>query len=147
MKTLFLLAVFVPITACEHATQAPRAMAPAGPSLHAITLDTTFHLSADERAAVLPYFDVHALERLLSMMPASQRARTLASFQVARTGEPHRMLVQTGNPKMDAVLEEVWAPFWDGYSDEEMARHPREFPARQLGRLRRAAGGQASRQP
>lgn len=130
------------MAACEHATQGPHAMAPVSPSLQAITTDTTFRLSPAERASVLPYFDVNALERLLSLVPPNARARTLASFQVSRPGESHGFLVRMGSPRMNAVLEEVWAPFWDGYSDEQMAGQPAEFPGRQLARARRAARAQ-----
>lgn len=130
--------------ACEHAAREAALVGPASPVLRAGGPDPEFRLGPAERAKVLPYFDADALERLLSMLPARARERTLASFQATRPGEPHGHLVGLGHPALDAVLAEVWAPYWEGVPDEEMAQHPGRFPGRELAMERRAARRRAA---
>lgn len=53
--------------------------------------------------------------------------------------EPHvRLVVRLGHPDLQAALEEVWAPYWDSYTDEEMAAEVDYLPGREAARRRRA---------
>jgi hypothetical protein len=104
--------------------------------LRAARPDPNFRLSAEERATVLKGFDVEALERLLGMTPPKARQELLAYFQApAKRGEV-TMLVQLGDPELQAVLEEVWAPYWSNYTLEEMEQEKAEIPGRAIAKQR-----------
>jgi hypothetical protein len=106
--------------------------------------DASFRLSAEEKAAVAPAFDPDALERLLSMYPPEGRSGLLLRFQqMPDEGEPRlRLVVSLGYPDLQAALEEVWAPYWDSYTDEEMAAEVDYLPGREAARRRREPGHQ-----
>lgn len=87
-----------------------------------------------------PAFDGDAVERLLSMYPPAGRADLLRSFQGPRDDDPQlrvRRVFRLGHPTLQAALEEAWAPYWLGLSDEEMALEPDYIPGREAARRRR----------
>jgi hypothetical protein len=101
--------------------------------------DASFRLSAEEKAAVASAFDPHALERLLSMYPPEGRAEFLRRFQqMPDEADPRlRLVVRLGHPDLQAALEEVWAPYWESYTDEQMAAEVDYLPGREAARRRR----------
>jgi hypothetical protein len=101
--------------------------------------DPSFRLSAEEKAAVAPAFDPDALERLLSMYPPEGRTELLRRFQqMPDDAEPRvRLVVRLGHPELQAALEEVWAPYWDSYTDEQMDAEVGYLPRREAARKRR----------
>lgn len=102
--------------------------------------DPDFRLSAEERARVFPWYDADALERLLGMSLPESRARVLESFLVPdEPGQQRPLLVTMGHPALQAILEEVWVPFWEGYREEDMNAQPAYFPGRELAKQRRNA--------
>lgn len=136
LRWCFLLVVgSIVLVGCERAGPI---VSPTYKPFEVVLPDTSFHLSAEVRASVREGFDVDALERLLSMMPPEARPSTLAAFQRPTPGSDRvRMLVHLGHPKLQAVLEEVWAPMWEGLTDEELQRLDRQFPGREAARARR----------
>lgn len=103
--------------------------------------DPTFRLSEEERAKVLPEFDAEALERLLGMVPPDRRAGLLTRFQETDEGRG-RFVIRLGDPALQAVLEEVWAPYWSTYPDEAaMDAEVDYLPGREIARQRRKAAG------
>ena len=99
--------------------------------------DPSFRLSPEERARVPKVWDVDALERLLGMMPPEAREEMYRSFLPPEPGLLFNFLVELRHPKLQAALEEVWVPYWDGYTDEEMDREPDYMPGRVLAKKRR----------
>ncbi len=114
---------------------------PSGPSQRTYVADASYHMSDRDRSNVMDIFDVAALERLISMLPAGERAEVLAYFQYGDpvSGEAPPKLVHFDNPDLQAVLEEVWVPYWYTmplaalYSDSKI-------PGRQLALARMQAG-------
>lgn len=86
------------------------------------TGDPNFHLTPEQRARVRPDFDVNALERLLSMMPAAGRDTLLTFFVRRPPGQPQPLLVEMNEPGLQQVLDEVYAPHYEALSDEELRR-------------------------
>jgi hypothetical protein len=101
-------------------------------------LDPGYRLGWEEREKILPQFDADALERFLAMLPAGMRDEALRAFQPPEPGRLNRQLVSINNAALQAVLDEVWLPYWDGLSDTEMDREPDFIPGRDLARRRRA---------
>lgn len=77
--------------------------------------DPAFQLSAETRAALATGFDADALERLLQQIRPDMRGEILSYFQV---GKSRGHLVEIHDPQLQAILEEVWAPFWDNVPDQ-----------------------------
>lgn len=101
--------------------------------------DVAYRLSSEDRAKVQEGFDADALERLVSMVRPDMRQELLAHFLVGEEGGPRRgRIVQMNDPELQRVLEEVWAPMWDGVPDEVLdADGP--FPGQNVAKQRRAA--------
>lgn len=110
---------------------------PERPELRLAITETTYHLAPAERVKVRPGFDVDALERLLGRIHPDRRAEILALFQ-HQPPNSRKELTFLGDPELQAILEEVWAPFWDelpesDLEDETMAI----FPGREIAKKRR----------
>jgi hypothetical protein len=104
--------------------------------------DQSYRLSADDRARVRPGFDADALERLLQAIRPDMRQEILAHFQFAEdTTRQYGYLVQFHDPKLQPLLEEVWAPMWDELNarDEDIERDVYGYPGREIALKRRAA--------
>ncbi|HEX8691702.1 MAG TPA: hypothetical protein VF746_04730 [Longimicrobium sp.] len=114
-------------------------MTPKPVELRSPAPDPHFRLTPAERSKVLPDFDADALERLLSMVIPEMRQEILRHFQPRAPGERLGNLVQFYDPKLQAVLEEVWAPFWDTASDEEIEKDWYGMPGRLIAKQRREA--------
>lgn len=133
------LALLFATAGCDHAIPTT-AMAPNRLDLRAPTPDEGFRLSPAERSRVLPDFDAAALERLLAMVKPEMRNEVLRYFQPRdERGEPRGHLVQLHDPRLQAVLEEVWAPFWDNASDQALDENLYGMPGREAARRRREA--------
>ena len=74
--------------------------------------DASYRLTPEERASVRPGFDVDALERLLAAIEAGARPVLLESFQTPAPGGRVRNTVKMGDPALQPLLDEVWAPVW-----------------------------------
>jgi hypothetical protein len=102
-----------------------------------------YHIPADERARIVPGFDVEALERLLARVVAERRDEVLAYFQFPRDRSAPRLgiLKEIKYPELQAILEEVWAPMWDhvGATDEDLRDNVYEYPGREIALAHRAA--------
>ena len=114
---------------------------PNGPRKASYIPDPAYHLSAGEKSKVMEIFDVNALERLLSMLPAADRPGILAHFQYpdGEMAPPPPKLVHLDDPDLQAVVEEVWVPFWDTVPLSAMYEES-GIPGRQLALSRLQAG-------
>jgi hypothetical protein len=143
-RPVLCLAVVVMITtgACEHGNGGSAMSVPSGPSRKTYAVDPTYRMSADDRDKVMEIFDINALERLISMLAPEDRREILAHFQHPDGDmvDPLPKLVQLGDPDLQAVLEEVWVPYW--YTVPPEARYAASgIPGRQLA-LNRMQSGQ-----
>jgi hypothetical protein len=75
------------------------------------TPDVGYRLPAAERGRVYAHFDADALEHLLRWIRPEHRNEVLSCFQRSFSATQSR-LTFIGVPEVQAVLEEVWAPFW-----------------------------------
>lgn len=102
--------------------------------------DPNFRLDTDQRASIVDVFDVDALERLLAHIRPEWRAEILAHFQVPPPGASGRgHLAEFYDPKLQALLEEVWAPLWRDATDEEIERNLYGLPGREAALRQRRA--------
>lgn len=88
---------------------------PTGPSRPTYVVDPSYQMCERDKSNVMYIFDVAALERLISMLPPEDRDEVLSHFQYGAPGseEAPPKLVSFDDPVLQAVLEEVWVPYWD----------------------------------
>jgi hypothetical protein len=121
--------------------------------------DLGLHLEPDVRAALARRFDVDALEELLQMMRPEERSHLLASLSIQGSGirsaspmvqqrspehqdgstQDVRILVRTSNATKQALLDRIWAPYWDELPKGAVDDQTYPFPGRELARARQAA--------
>jgi hypothetical protein len=106
--------------------------------------DTAYRLSADDRAKLAPGFDAEALERLLRQIRPSMRSEILAHFQIPPAGQGQGQLVEIHDVRLQAILEEVWAPMWDDAPDEALEEGWYRMPGLEIARQRRFARARES---
>ena len=133
-------AMVVAFGACDQPRRA--IMAPQEPRSFRLPVpDPDFHLSASERARVRQGFDPDALERLLANLEPAVRPMILHSFQLPKPGEPADNVMRMGDPSLQPLLDEVWAPMWDLFPPDAIDKETKDFPGREIARQRRAARG------
>lgn len=101
--------------------------------------DAAYRLSAGDREKLAPGFDADALERLLREIRPSLRDEILAHFQLPAAGQGRGHLVEIHDVRLQAILEEVWAPMWDDAPDEAVEEGWYQMPGREIARQRRLA--------
>ena len=137
----FATAALLLLVGCERPTYGITMDLPPRP-LRLAAPDATYRLSDEDRAKVQEGFDVDALERLVGMVRPDMRQELLVHFQVGEEEGPRRgRIVQMNDPELQRVLEEVWAPMWDGVPDEVLEATSGPFPGRGVAKQRRAPSG------
>lgn len=110
------------------------------PPLALRSADTSYRLSPEDRARVVPGFDVDALERLLAVIRADMRCEILREFQLPRSGEPPPGgIMEFTEPALNPLLHEVWATMWQDEPDAFLEDGASVMPGRALERQRRQA--------
>ena len=128
------------LTACETANVATGVMEPRHvEEMRMVQHDTSFHLSATERAQIRRGFDVDALERLLASVPTTRREEILSAFRIP-TGNKTEELWYIGDPGLQELLEAVWAPYWDRVPLAQIDKDDSGRPGKRLARERRIKG-------
>lgn len=97
---------------CETVNYATGPADPRATTLHMVPTDSTFHLTEAQRNDVRWGFDVDALERLLAHVPPQYRDNLFQAFRIPE-GNEVRELWYIGDPGLQEMLEEVWAPAWE----------------------------------
>jgi hypothetical protein len=116
---LLTVAGHLALTGCERLP--PTETAPMPVSFSLDTPDESFRLDAAGRANINPMYDPDALEHLLQRVHPDQRMEILAHFQNEPfDGERRGLLVEILDPKLDPLLDAVWAPMWKDATDEEV---------------------------
>lgn len=113
------LAGHLTLTGCERLP--PTETAPMPVSISLDKPDESFRLGAAGRANINPMYDPDALEHLLQLVHPDHRMDILAHFQNEPfDGTRRGLLVEIFDPKLDALLDAVWAPMWKNATDEEV---------------------------
>jgi hypothetical protein len=101
--------------------------------------DRNFRLTQRERERIVPGYDADALERLLAAVEAAVRPFLLSRFIVPEDGSGRMpgVMVLMGDPKLQPLLDEVWAPMWELYPDM-LDTETKDYPGREIARERRA---------
>lgn len=109
--------------------------------------DARYRITAAARLRLKRGIDPDALERLLQHFPAESRASHLEMFSVHRVVADAdgripdvAVLTRISNPVLQQMLEEVWQPYWDEFSDVELEEISGGPPGLELARRRRAEG-------
>jgi len=112
------------------------------PNPHTVRLperDLSFRLTAEERASIRPPFDVDALERLMAAVEPGARPIILQEFQFPPPGEAVPNLFKMGDPALQPLLDEIWAPFWELRPKAALFEDPDiQWPGKELARKRLA---------
>jgi hypothetical protein len=107
------------LTGCERLP--PTETVPMPVSMSLDTPDESFRLGAAERANISPMYDPDALEHLLRRVQPDHRMEILAHFQIEPfDGKRRGFLVEIFDPKLDPLLDAVFAPMWQNATDEEV---------------------------
>lgn len=102
-------------------------------------------LAPEVRKQLARQFDVDALEELLGAMPVEERTWVLESFGVVHDADSQAetkqvsIMVRSSDPARQALLDRVWAPFWDTLPPEYLDHADLPYPGRELARLRRTS--------
>ncbi|HEY7766577.1 hypothetical protein [Longimicrobium sp.] len=102
-------------------------------------------LAPEVRKQLARQFDVDALEELLGTMPVEERGWVLRSFgaddddDLRTETRDVSIMVWSSDPARQALLDRIWAPFWDTLPPEYLDHPDLPYPGRELARLRRAA--------
>lgn len=102
------------------------------------TPDPSFRLDAAERANIGEMYDPDALERLLALVQPDKRAEILAHFQIQPAdGQRRGFLVELLDPRLQPLLDAVWAPLWRNATDEEIDANIYGLPGRAAAKRQR----------
>lgn len=127
------------LVACESLPRTPVTNEPVADPIALRAPDTSFRLSAEQRAGVGEGFDVDALERLLARIRPDMRQAIYLHFARVEPGaRPRGWLVEFNEPELQPLLEEVWATQWDDASDEELRTRAFFYPGWEIAKERRA---------
>ena len=102
-------------------------------------------LSIEVRGRLEGRFDVTALEELLGTMGPKDQQELLdglgASGNPPPGGETRdvSVMMRSTDPARQALLDRMWAPYWDHLPDELLDRSDLPYPGRELAKARRAA--------
>ncbi len=103
-------------------------------------------LRADQRSFIAKQFDPAAVEEIANLLPEDERRFFLAPFggvpgevSSAWSVRDTYYLTRHDDPRVQALLEQMWAPFWETSLHPEALDDPAyDFPGRELARARRA---------
>lgn len=140
------LAAVAVVAACETLNEQVVMSEPGYVPVEAPEPDPGYRIPPEERARLRPEFDAGAMERLLARLDPEHRTRILAGFQLPRPGERTHMEVwYFDDPELQALLEEVWEPFWDTVPLEVLKLDDSARPGRARAQARRFSREQDSR--
>ena len=121
-------------TMSQHETQGPRPV----------------RLPSQVRARLEGRFDLAALEELLGTMAPKDQQELLeglgASGSPPAGGETREVsvMMRSTDPARQALLDRMWAPYWDHLPAELLDRTDLPYPGRELAKARRAARARES---
>ena len=84
--------------------------------------DQPFRFTTDDEARIAPGLDIGALEGLLSRLPVSERDWVRESFEVPAIQGMSAKTLKFSDPRLQDLVNEVWAPRWQGLGAQEFQR-------------------------
>ena len=131
--------------------QAPRPSSP----------DQGYKLDRKIRVQLQSRFDVEALESLLQLMSVKERAQFIgtlvpplgvSSHPATPSRPPNNhgtqqdilILVRDSDPARQALLDKMWAPYWDSLPKGAVDDPSYPYPGRELARIRQGGAVSAS---
>lgn len=100
-------------------------------------------LPSDVRERIEGRFDVTAVEELLGTMTPGEQHNLLESIGAVGTAPPGgetrdvTVLMRSTDPARQALIDRMWAPFWDHLPPELLDRTDLPYPGRELAKARR----------
>jgi len=123
------LAGHLTLTGCERLPPTETAPMPVSISLN--EPDPSFRLDAAARAIIGIDYDADALERLLQLVHPDHRMEILAYFQFNPSdGRKRAYFIELLDPKLQPLLDPVYAPAWQNATDEELEANIYGLPGR-----------------
>jgi hypothetical protein len=101
--------------------------------------DSTFRLSADQRAKLVPKIDADAVEKLLQYTEPEGRDHMLMMFTRPEPGTNQSFQVIgtiDGDSMMNDLLDQIYAPTWIAWGADEILHSDSRLPGRELARTR-----------
>jgi hypothetical protein len=147
-RLLFYTAAFALVlatTACETANIAAGVEPQHTPTTY-VKANDGWRLTQAQRQEVRPGFDVEALERFLGHVTPELRDSLFVAFTMPRGNEVQE-LWYVGDPALQELLEEVWAPKWDRVPLTEIEADRTERPGKRLAIQRRRQAAEVRRTP
>jgi hypothetical protein len=96
------------------------------------TPDESFRLDAAARVNIGADYDPAALERLLQLVHPEYRMDILANFQIRPfDGRKRPYFIEILDPKVQPLLDPVYAPAWKNATDEEIEANIYGLPGRE----------------
>jgi hypothetical protein len=127
---LLTVAGHLTLAGCERLP--PTETAPMPVSFSLDTPDESFRLDAAERANIQDIYDADALERLLQVVHPDHRMNVLANFQIQPfDGRKRPYFIEILDPKVQPLLDPVYAPVWQNATDEEIEANIYGLPGRE----------------
>ena len=101
-------------------------------------------LSVEARTYLRQRFDIDAVEELLATMHSAEQNEFLAQLETPGFVEPGETTevaipIRSSDPARQALLDRIWAPFWEHLPAEALDQPGHPYPGRELARLRRDA--------
>jgi hypothetical protein len=110
-------------------------------------IPSPIRLSEAQRANIAEWFDPVAIETIANLMSEAERRSFLEPFggvpdeaaAPRSAGNTLRVLMGHSDPRLQALLEEMWAPFWNTLPPEALTDSSYSFPGRKLAQEQRLA--------
>lgn len=106
--------------------------------LHLDEPDLGYRLTDEQRAQIRPPFDPDAVERLLQRADPEIRPFLTERLFLQPDEQGWSHLSRINSPVLQALLDEAWQPFWEGYPDHVLEDASMDaYPGRHLALARR----------
>lgn len=110
--------------------------------------DRPIRLPDAQRRRIAENFDPDAVEQIANLLPAEERRHFLRSFggvpgeapaPATREQQDFAVLVRHSDPRIQALIEQMWAPWWDHEPAAALDDPNYNFPGKELAKKRRLA--------
>lgn len=133
------LSLLILLAGCDQSQTAPKQAR----MLMSDDAPSSFVLTAKERSRLVPNINVDALQRFLQIAAASseERAALLQMFSTQPGQNTSFQLVGATHvdPQLKSLLDEIWAPTWEAWGPDAIARSESKLPGREIAKARLAA--------
>lgn len=108
--------------------------------------DHPIRLTDGRRRRIAENFDPDAVEQIANLLPVEERRHFLRSFggvpgeapaPATREQQDFAVLVRHSDPKIEALIEQMWTPWWDHEPAAALDDPNYNFPGKELAKKRR----------